>query len=780
MTGRPFNASNSNDVESYMLKKAVIAAVLLGSSSSMAIHAALAADLDVEIAGSPYTVSASESFDRVYFGNLAGSTSFTDNGFAFSTTGASRVGFTATSDSNSVTFTGDGADWTGGGHLSIGYEGSSNAMTISDGATVLLSGGSAMDISLAEKAGSADNTLTVTGADTDLTTNGTVYVGRSGTGNTLTIEDGATVTTLQARIGGGTGSEAVSTGNSAVVDGAGSSWTMSGTMRIGGGVSTNSGENSLTVSDGAEVSIGKALHLGYDGNSDDNFVLVTGAGSKLSTNTSSTSDGLNLGFVDGSTGNTVTVTDAATLDVTGQILVRGANTLALADNATVTADALTMNAGSKFNLDVDAANPINFDVSGTASLNGTLTTTFSGALNKLYNVVTAGTVSDSFAALDATDLNRGFSASLSYTETEANLDIIAHLGDGDVLGRNQRNVADGLNRAFNNGTTLNADFVDVYGLQGEALQTTLNLMTGEANVYGMTVGVWNADNHLISALRDNSFTGKSGGWGSAMGASSNVSGDATDGTNTSSLQYTGLAGGMSFTGSEALSAGIAFASGNSNWATGTIGGGDIDHTQIGGFAKADFGAAYILAAGVIGQHDLMATRPSAKEGESLGLMAGLESSSAQIEAGYKIALNEGTTVTPYISFAMGRSTLSGSAHEDGTQTAAFALDYAAQSADLNTTSIGVRIAGTIGKATTFFSDIGLSDATRDGMTAAFTEAEGSEFNVNAAGAAGPQLNAAFGAAFQTGENSFASVGLGGSFLSGSEDLNGSLSFRHSW
>ena len=168
------------------------------------------------------------------------------------------------------------------------------------------------------------------------------------------------------------------------------------------------------------------------------------------------------------------------------------------------------------------------------------------------------------------------------------------------------------------------------------------------------------------------------------------------------------------------------------------------------------------------------------EGESLGLMAGLESSSAQIEAGYKIALNEGTTVTPYISFAMGRSTLSGSAHEDGTETAAFALDYAAQSADLNTTSIGVRIAGTIGKATTFFSDIGLSDATRDGMTDAFTEAEGSEFNVNAAGAAGPQLNAAFGAAFQTGENSFASVGLGGSFLSGSEDLNGSLSFRHSW
>jgi hypothetical protein len=130
----------------------------------------------------------------------------------------------------------------------------------------------------------------------------------------------------------------------------------------------------------------------------------------------------------------------------------------------------------------------------------------------------------------------------------------------------------------------------------------------------MTTGVWGADKHFLSALRGNSLSGTSGGWATITGASSDVAGDLGAGTNASGLHYAGVAGGVSFAGSDMLSAGIALSAGQSDWTTGSIGGGNIDHTQFGGFVKADFGSAYLLATGVIGQHSLQARRPAAKVG----------------------------------------------------------------------------------------------------------------------------------------------------------------------
>ncbi len=776
-----------------MNKKIFVVAVLLGTSSFIALDAALAADLDVEIAGSPYTVSGPQSFDAAYFGNTAGSTSFTDNSFTFATTGPARVGFTATSDNNSVVFSGASAIWTGGSHLSIGYQGSNNSVSITGGATVTLDGSSdPADISLAERTGSADNSLTISGVGTALTTDGTIYVGRSGTDNTLTVDTGATVSALQARIGGGTDSDGIATGNSVVVDGAGTSLTLSGTLRVGAGENADSGNNSLTISDGAEMTTGKAVHLGYLGpngvKSDGNSITITGQDSKLTTLATGGNKGLNIGFSAGTKDNSVTVTDSGALDVTGAIVVSADNILAVGDAATVAANELSMATGSKFNLDVDQDNSVDVDIvktsdnpgyTGAAALAGTLTTTYSGSLNKLYTVLTAETVTGTFT-LDDSDLPRGFDASLSYTATAANLNFVAHLGQGDILGQNQRNGADGLNAAFNNGTTLGADFVDVYDLEGQALQSTLNLMTGESNVYGMTVGVWGADKHLLSALRSNSLSGTSGGWASVTGASSDVAGDLVDGTNASGLHYTGIAGGISFAGSDMLSAGVALSAGQSDWTTGAIGGGDIDHTQIGGFVKADLGSAYLLATGVIGQHGLQAARPSALTGDSFALATDLDSTAVQIEAGFEMALGSAVTLTPYAALGFRRTTIPAPISETGTGTAVFGLDYAAQSADTMTSAIGVRLAGSIGAKSQFFTDISLSKATSDGLTAAFSNVSGSDFEINAAGPTGPTLNVALGAAFQITDASVASISLGGSGLSGVEDLNGSIGFRLNW
>lgn len=785
-----------------MHKKFVVATLLLGSSSFIAMDAALAADLDVESVGTPYayTMATDESFDAAYFGKTLGSTSFTDAGYVLTTTGVARIGFGTDSDRNTVTFTGADAVWNGGNHLSIGYEGSDNSMSVTAGATVDL-GLAANDISLAEKAGSADNSLTVSGAGSSLATKGTIYVGRSGTGNTLTIDDGAAVSALQVRIGGGTNSEGISTGNSLVVDGTGSSLTLDGTLRVGAGENADSGNNSLTISNGATVTTGKAVHLGYLGaagvKSDGNAITITGAGSKLTTLETSNNKGLNIGFSAGTKDNIVTVTDSGALDVTGKILVSADNTLAVGDAATIAANELTMAAGSNFNLDVDQANSIdvvitktsdNAGFTGTATLAGTLTTTYSGSLNKLYTVLTAETVSGTFDTLDDSDLPRGFDASLSYTPAAVNLDFVAHLGQGDILGQNQRNVADGLNTAFNNGTTLGADFVKVYRLEGQALQSTLNQMTGESNVYGMTVGVWGADKHFLSALRGNSLSGSSGGWASVTGASSDVAGDLADGTNASGLNYSGFAGGVSFAGSDVLSAGVALSAGQSEWTTGAIGGGDIDHTQIGGFLKADFGSAYVLASGVVGQHALTALRqsanvgptPSAPVNNTLALATDVDSTSVAIETGYELALGSAVTLTPYASLGFGRSTLSTPISETVNGGSEFGLDYAAQSADTQTSAIGFRLAGNINAKSQFFTDVSLSETTGDGLSAVFSNVSGSDFLTNAAGTTGPTLNASIGAAFQITDTSVATVSLGGSGLSGVEDLNGSIGFRMTW
>ena len=775
-----------------MKMKSALGAFLLGTSTLVGFNAAFAADFDVEVVGTGTPKSYTATGDLTiagafYFGNTQGDTTFTNDGHAMSSTAASYgsysavVGYSAASDDNEVTLTGDGADWAAHGHVFIGYSGSDNTMSILNGATVdMRSNAPLSDLSLGKLDGSNDNALIVSGAGTELKMDGTIYVGQSGTGNTFTIEDGATVTSKQARIGGGTESNGVATGNSAVVDGDGSSWTMYGTLRVGSGVSSDSSSNSLTVSDGGEVTTDKAVHVGYEATSDNNSVLITGAGSKLSVAVVDNS-GLNIGRAQGgSTGNSVTVTDSGELDVNGAIFIDADNTLDLSDNAKVTADALTMNSGSNFDLEVDAENPINFDVTGLATLNGTLTTTYTGSLNKLYNVVTAGSISGEFADVDTTALNRGFSASVSYTATQANLDVVAHLGEGDMLGQNQRNVANGLNAAFNNGTTLEADFVSIYGLSGVPLRSALNQITGESNAYGMTTGVWNSDDHLMSALRATSLSGVSGGWASFLGASSNANDDSGAGTNTSDLQYSGLAGGVSFKASDVFTAGVAVASGKSEWTTGDIGSGSIDASQVGGFAKVDLGQGYILASGVMGNHSLAASRGIAEFEESLGVNADISSTSVEVEAGYSMALTEDVALAPYASFTMSQSELNDAISETGTGLTDFALDYAAQTMTMRGKTVGVHLSGKAGASATFFSDLSLTDRTADGVTAAFTQVSGSDFSVNGAFATDPQLNAAIGGALQLSQNSAASISLGGSFLSGAEDINGSIGFRYNW
>src|SRR4029077_20017495 len=92
------------------------------------------------------------------------------------------------------------------------------------------------------------------------------------------------------------------------------------------------------------------------------------------------------------------------------------------------------------------------NVTGTANLAGTVQAVFGpGAyITRTYTILSAaGGSTGTFGSLTTTGLPAGFTASLSYTATDAILNLTATLGQQQIgtggLSTNQRNVATSLN-----------------------------------------------------------------------------------------------------------------------------------------------------------------------------------------------------------------------------------------------------------------------------------------------------------------------------------------------
>jgi hypothetical protein len=123
------------------------------------------------------------------------------------------------------------------------------------------------------------------------------------------------------------------------------------------------------------------------------------------------------------------------------------------------------------------------NISGTASLAGTVLATFATGsyVTKDYLILqSAGLNGTTFGALDTLGLPAGFVASLDYTHTDdVYLDLQARLSGTTGLNGNQQNVANTLNTFFNGGGALPANFVNVFGLTGGALNNALTQIDGE-------------------------------------------------------------------------------------------------------------------------------------------------------------------------------------------------------------------------------------------------------------------------------------------------------------
>jgi T5SS/PEP-CTERM-associated repeat protein len=180
-----------------------------------------------------------------------------DNGSVF------NIGSDQTISNCSYTVTGTGSQWNVGGNLTAG--------NVSTGTLNILNGGAVSNSSGNVGWSGGTGTVTVDGAGSSWTNSGNIYVGYStGSNGTLNIQNGGTVSSSSSNVGwsGSTGT--------VTVDGAGSSWTISGYFGIG----EQNGNGTLNILNGGAVSSGNGV---IGNNYGTGTVTVDGAGSSWTT-----------------------------------------------------------------------------------------------------------------------------------------------------------------------------------------------------------------------------------------------------------------------------------------------------------------------------------------------------------------------------------------------------------------------------------------------------------------------------------------------------------------
>ncbi len=241
--------------------------------------------------------------------------------------GSTYVGYSASSSNNFLNVANAGVTLNNTTNLYVGYQGSGNQMAIFNQGQVFDQQGY-----IGYSSDSSNNSVLVTGSGSLWSNSDTLLIGQSSSGNRLTISNGATVIANYAYFGG----NGSSSNNSVLVTGTGSTWTLNNFFYMD---SAGSG-NTLTISNGGTISNSIGI-IGTFGSN--NVVQVTGASSTYnnslyfylgyygSENTLIISNGgmvtdVNgyIGAFDTSSNNSVTVTGEASL-WTNTILYIGYN-----------------------------------------------------------------------------------------------------------------------------------------------------------------------------------------------------------------------------------------------------------------------------------------------------------------------------------------------------------------------------------------------------------------------------------------------------------------------
>jgi len=155
------------------------------------------------------------------------------------------------SDDNTLKLTGTNALLTAYSNLVVGAGAASgNELTVSEG-TVTVSG----NLIIGRDKESTGNSATVSGSNALIEVSSSLYVGKDGNENSLSIAEGGTVESLDAYVGFTTNSH----NNSLSITGTNSSLTIAGTLYAG----YEGDDNSIDITDGALLQVSDA-YIGYE------------------------------------------------------------------------------------------------------------------------------------------------------------------------------------------------------------------------------------------------------------------------------------------------------------------------------------------------------------------------------------------------------------------------------------------------------------------------------------------------------------------------------------
>jgi autotransporter-associated beta strand protein/probable HAF family extracellular repeat protein len=350
------------------------------------------------------------------------------------------------------------------------------------------------------------------------------------------------------------------------------------------------------------------------------------------------------------------------------------------------AGTLAFQSSALYLVQISPASATSANATGTASLAGNVLASFAPGSyeTKQYDILHSAGLSGTFGTLSTTNLPVNFSAMLSYTDTDALLNLTATLGalSTSGLSGNQQNVATSLNNFFNGGGKLTPNFLTVFGLSGGNLTNALSQLSGQAATDGER-GSFNLMTEFLGLMLDPFVDGRGGGlapgfvpeqqadpgialayaslhkappkpamlyqcwsvWGSAFGGSNTANGNATLGTNNVTARTYGFANGMDYHFTPDTVAGFALAGGGTNWGVAPgLGGGRSDAFQAGIYGTARSGSAYLAAALAFANNWMTTNRIAV--GDQLTAKFDAQSYGARLEVGYRYWMPL-IGVTPY-------------------------------------------------------------------------------------------------------------------------------------
>jgi len=485
---------------------------------------------------------------------------------------------------------------------------------------------------------------------------------------------------------------------------------------------------------------------------------------------------------------------------------------------------------------------------GSATLAGTVQASFASGsyATRTYTILSAagGLGGTTFNALTTSNLPAGFTASLSYTATDAILNLTATLGQpvgpsapgqpsapsgpgalACVFSVNQCNVANALNAFFNNGGALPPAFVTIFGLTGANLANALTLLSGEAAT-GAQQSAFQLTNQFLGIMLDPFVDGRNGVgggaigfapareelpedialayakilkeppkpqsfeqrwsvWGAGYGGSNRTSGDvAVVGSHDLSAAAAGGAAGLDYRLAPGTVVGFALAGGGTSWGLAQgLGGGKSDAFQAGVYGTARSGPAYLAAALAYTNH-WMSTDRFAFAGDHLTASFNAQSFGGRVEGGYRFATIYGG-LTPYAAI-QAQNFRTPSYSEADLTSGGFALGFNSR----NATDTRSELGGRFDRLLLFNPEAALTLRTRvawahdwisdPSLAALFQTLPGASFIVNGATPAKNSALASAGAEYRLANGITLLAKFDGEFATHSSTYAGTGTVRYTW